>query len=217
MVPEEIAEGLFHWTAVHPEIGIRVHSYYLAKERVVLDPLLPGPRGLVWLKTHGPPEHIILTSRLHSRDSAKLVEAFGCTVWANRKGLFHLAPELGARGFDAGDTLLEGIRAVEIGGLCPDESALVLASVRAAAVGDGVVRSGSGPLTFVEDELLVDDPRDASRVKRELRVAYWRLTEQPWDHLLMAHGEPWLNEGRQALREWARHAQDVGANVHPGE
>jgi hypothetical protein len=201
--PKEIAPDLFHWTAVHPEIGVRVHSYYWSLERVLLDPLLPTPGGMAWLKKHGPPEHIILTNRLHSRHSAKLVAAFDCTVWVNRKGLFHLAPALKARPFDDGDELPGGIRAVEIGILCPDESAVFIPRARAAAVADGVVRRGSGPLTFVSDQLLVDDPRDAPRVKRELKAAYLKLSKEPWDHLLMAHGSPWMNDGREALRAWA--------------
>lgn len=202
--PKEIAEGLFHWAAVHPEIGVTVHSYYWSLGRVLLDPLLPAPGGMAWLKRHGPPEHIILTSRLHSRHSAKLVAAFGCTVWANRKGLLHLAPALKAQPFDSGDTLPGGIRAVEIGVICPDESAVVIPRARAAAVADGVVRRGNGPLTFVSDQLLVDNPRDAPRIKRGLKAAYLKLAKQPWDHLLMAHGRPWVSDGREALRGWAK-------------
>lgn len=201
--PVEIADGLFHWTAVHPEIAVRVHSYYWAPARVVLDPLLPSPRGMEWLKKHGPPEHIVLTNRLHSRHSARLVAEFGCAVWVNRKGLSHLAPALKARPFDDGDTLPGGMRAVEIGVLCPDESAIVIARARAAAVADGVVRYRNGPLTFVSDDLLVDDPRDAPRVKRGLKAAYLRLAKQRWNHLLMAHGSPWMDDGRAALRAWA--------------
>jgi hypothetical protein len=201
--PKEIAPGLFHWTAVHPEIGATVHSYYWFPERVLLDPLLPAPDRLSWLKKHGPPEHIILTNRLHSRHSAKLVTEFGCTVSVNRKGLFHLDPALKAQPFDDGDTLPGDIRAVEIGVLCPDESAVVIPRARAAAVADGVVRRGNGPLTFVSDDLLVDDPHDIPGVKRGLKAAYLKLAEQPWDHLLMAHGTPWINDGREALRVWA--------------
>jgi hypothetical protein len=202
--PKEIAKGLFHWTAVHPDIGVPVHSYYLAPERVLFDPLLPSPVGLAWLKRHGPPEHIVLTNRHHSRHSAKLVAAFGCAVWANRKGLFNLAPALKARPFDDGDTLPGGLRAVEIGVLCPDESAIIIPRVRAVAVADGVVRRGKGPLTFVPDALLVDNPRDAPKVKQGLKAAYAKLARQRWDHLLMAHGTPWMKSGREALRAWAR-------------
>jgi hypothetical protein len=202
--PKEIAPGLFHWTAVHPEIGVRVHSYYLPRERVLLDPLLPGRGGAAWLEEHGPPEHIILTCRLHARHSAKLVAAFGCAVWVNRKGLAHLDRALAARPFDDGDRLPGRIHAVTIGALSPDESALVIPRVRAAAVADGVIRRGNGALTFVPDELLVDDLRDAPRVKRELKAAYRKLARRSWDHLLMAHGNPWMDDGREALRAWAR-------------
>lgn len=202
--PKEIVDGLFHWTAIHPDIRVEVSSYYLPGPRVLIDPLIPSPRGRDWLKKHGPPEHIVLTNRLHSRHSAKLVAAFRCTVWCHRAGLSHLAPELKARPFDPGDELPGGIVAVEIGVLCPDESALHLPLVRAAAVADGVVREGDGPLSFVPDELLVDDPRDAERVRRGLKAAYLRLARRPFDHLLLAHGNPWLQDGRDALRAWAR-------------
>jgi hypothetical protein len=200
---KEIAPGLFHWTAVHPEIRIRVSSYYLPRERVLIDPLLPPRSGIAWLRKHGPPEHVFLTNRLHSRHSARIVEAFGSTVWCNRRGIDHLAPALRARPYDPGDELPGGARALEIGVLGPDESAILLLGVRAAAVADGVVRRGNGPLSFVPDDLLVDDPKDADRVKRGLKAAYQRLAEQDFDHLLLAHGNPWIGDGRMVLREWA--------------
>lgn len=203
-LPKQIARGLFHWTARHPEIRIRVSSYYLARERVLIDPLLPSPGGLEWLKRYGPPEHILLTNRLHERHSARLVAAFGCTVWCPRSGLYDLGPELKARPFAGGDELPGGARAFKIGVLCPDESALLFPRVRAAAVADGVIRDGNGPLAFVPDELLVDVPSQAQRVKRGLKAAYRRLAEEDFEHLLMAHGNPWLHDGRAALRAWAK-------------
>jgi hypothetical protein len=203
MLPRQIVPGLFHWNATHPEIRVRVSSYYLRRERVLIDPLLPSPGGLDWLKRHGPPEHILLTNRLHSRHSARLVAAFGCAVWCHRAGLPHLAPALEARPFAWGDELPGGTRAFPIGVLCPDESALLLPRVRAAAVADGVVRRGNGPLSFVPDELLSDDPSEAERVKRGLKAAYRRLAEEDFDHLLLAHGSPWLHDGRGALHAWA--------------
>jgi len=203
-LPKQIVRGLFHWTARHPEIHIRVSSYYLARERVLIDPLLPSPGGLEWLERHGPPEYILLTNRLHSRHSARLVTAFGCTVWCHRSGLYDLEPELKACPFAADDALPGGVRACEIGILCPDESALLLPRVRAVAVADGVIRDGNGPLSFVPDEFLVDVPSQAQPVKRGLKSAYRRLAEEEFDHLLMAHGNPWLHDGRAALRAWAK-------------
>jgi len=202
---KEILDGLFHWNGAHPAIGIRVSSYYLAPERVLLDPVLPSPSAnrIAWLRKLGPPEHILLTNRLHSRHSEQLVKAFGCTVWCNRAGLHNLAPSLKAHPYDAGDDLPGRVRAVEIGGICPDESAFLIPRVRAAAVADGVIRKGNGPLSFVQDGFLVDDPRDAERVKRELKAAYKRLARRRFEHLLLAHGNPWLHDGRAALRAWA--------------
>ena len=43
----EIAPGLWHWTARREPIGAEVSSYYLALERVILDPMIP-PEGLGW-------------------------------------------------------------------------------------------------------------------------------------------------------------------------
>lgn len=203
-LPKQIVPGLYHWTARHPNIGVAVSSYYLAQERVLIDPLLPSPGGLAWLKKHGPPQAILLTNRLHSRHCARLVAAFGCSVWCHKSGLYNLAPELKARPYAAGDTLPGGARVFEIGVLCPDESALLLPAVRAAAVADGVVRHGSGPLAFVPDELLVDNLSEAGKVKRGLKAAYLRLAREDFDHLLLAHGNPWLKDGRTALQEWAK-------------
>jgi hypothetical protein len=205
-LPKQIVRGLFHWTAVHPQIHIRVSSYYVARERILIDPLLPSPGGLKWLEQHGPPQHIFLTNRLHSRHSAKLVAAFGCMVWCHRLGLYDLEPDLKARPFVPGDTLPGGVRPFKIGILCPDESAFLLPRYRAAAVADGVVREGNGALSFVSDEYLVDDPSQAERVKRGLKTAYRRLAEQDFEHLLMAHGNPWVHDGRDALRAWATEA-----------
>ncbi|HEV8328355.1 MAG TPA: hypothetical protein VGQ08_12810 [Nitrospiraceae bacterium] len=205
-LPKQIVRGLFHWTAVHPQIRIRVSSYYLARELVVIDPLLPSPGGLEWLERHGPPEHIFLTNRLHSRHSATLVAAFGCTVWCHRSGIYDLEPDLKARPFVPGDALPGDVRAFKIGILCPDESALLLPRFRAVAVADGVIRQGNGPLSFVSDDYLVDDPSQAEGVKRGLKAAYRRLAEKDFEHLLMAHGNPWLHDGRRALRAWAKEA-----------
>ena len=71
----EIAPGLWHWTAWRQSIGSDVSSYYLARERVVIDPMIP-PEGVDWFEEHGAPEHAVLSNRHHDRDSWRLREAF---------------------------------------------------------------------------------------------------------------------------------------------
>ncbi len=213
MGPREIRPGLFHWTAVHPEIRIEVSSYWLADAKVLLDPLLPSG-GLDWLREVGPPEHVILTNRLHWRHASEIAGRFGCPVWCNELGLDWLAGRPGrerVRGFRAGRRLPGGIESHPVGVLCPDETALrfELAGAGAClAVADGVVRMdeagrGDEPLVFVPDSLLADDPADVEPVKRGLRQAYRRLCELEWDTLLLAHGLPLVGNGREALRAFA--------------
>jgi hypothetical protein len=197
----EILPGLLHWEAVHPSIRIPVSSYYLEPARMLLDPLVPD-EGLAWFERRGPPRHVLLTNRLHSRESARFVEAFGCEVWSNEAGLDHFGPDgeirdLRVRGFRPGATLPGGVESLEVGVLCPDETAfLVPGAEPALAIADGVVRDGDGPLVFVPDPLLGDDPE---AVKRGLRAAYRRLLALDWDHLLLAHGQPWIRGAHRAL------------------
>jgi hypothetical protein len=213
MDPRPIRPGLYHWTAAHPKIRIEVSSYWLADSRVLLDPLLPRG-GIEWLREVGPPAQVILTNRHHWRHCSEIVGAFGCPVWCNELGLHELDGEPGrerVRGFRAGETLPGGIESHEVGVLCPDETALRFdlgAAGGCLAVADGVVRlgeagRGDGPLVFVPDSLLADQPERVEAVKRGLREAYRRLCELSWDTLLPAHGLPVVGDGKERLRAFA--------------
>jgi hypothetical protein len=102
--------------------------------------------------------------------------------------------------FDSGDELPGGIVVHEVGAICPDESALHIPKRRALALADGAVRmEPEGPLAFVPDQLM-DDPE---RTKEGLRASYRRLAELDFEHLLLAHGAPFVGDGREALRAFA--------------
>jgi hypothetical protein len=195
----QLLPGVVHWMAKHPNIGLDVSSYLLTESGVALDPLIP-PDGLDWFEEHGvPPREIVLTNRHHLRDSLAFVERFGCGVHASRPGMHEFTPEDGVVPFEFGTTLAGGIVAHEVGVLCPDETALEIPGVRALAVADGVI-SYDG-LRFVPDHLLGDEPE---AIKRGLLARYAQLAEDiDFDHLLLAHGEPVVGNGRQALRDFA--------------
>ena len=196
----EILPGLFHWMAVHPKIHIDVSSYWWRDQRVLLDPLLPA-EGIGAF--HGrDPEHVILTNRHHWRHSSELVKTLGCTVWCNEEGLHEFTHGEVARGFRAGEELPGGIQSHPVGVLCPDETALWLPlGGGVLAVADGVVRDHGGPLVFVPDPLLGDDP---VQIKKGLRAAYAGLCARlEFDTLLPAHGLPIMGGARQALRAFA--------------
>lgn len=197
---DELASGLWHWTAQHPRIGHDVHSYFLEPERIAIDPLLPPEDGTQWFADRDAPvEHVLLTNRHHDRDAWKLRDAFGCEVHCVSNGVHELAGRGPVTAFEFGDELPGGIVAYEVGAICPDETALHIPAHNALAVADGVVNwPGSDGLTFVPDSLM-DEPE---RTKAGLRDAYRRLLELDFDRLLLAHGEPVVSGGRQTLAEF---------------
>jgi hypothetical protein len=195
----EILPGIFHWTVVHPKIKIEVSSYYAAIAGVLIDPLIPA-EGLDWFRGRGEPREIVITNRHHYRHSAEFEQAFGCTVWCNEAGLHEFTHGERVQGFEWGRRFAGGIESHAVGVLCPDETALRIPGEEAAlAVADGVVRDGAGPLAFVPDVLLGDEPET---IKRGLKQAYTRLLELDFEHLLLAHGQPWVGEAKAALREF---------------
>jgi hypothetical protein len=195
---EEIATGLWHWTARHPKIHIEVSSYYVPEDGLLLDPLAPA-EGLDRLEELGRPREIMLSNRHHWRGCSTLIERFGCTVRAPRVGMHEFGPGQPVEPYDFGDSLLGGAVTIhEVDAICPDESALHIPSVSALAVADGVIHYGG--LGFVSDDLM-DDPEDT---KVALKEAYSRLAaELEFEHLLTAHGAPVVGGAREALREFA--------------
>ena len=197
---EEIAPGLWHWTARHPLIHRNVSSYYLIRERVLLDPLMPA-RGARWFRERdAPPEHVVLTNRHHDRHSWKLHDEFGCEVHCIDVGVGELEGRGPVTPFHFGDELPGGIIVHEVGAISPDETALHIPAHRALACADGVVRMSGPDLEFVPDSLM-DDPE---HTKAGLLYRYRGLLELDFEHLLLAHGKPVVATGKQALAEFVR-------------
>lgn len=198
---KEILPGVWHWTSVHERIQVEVSSYYLAAAGVLIDPTTPA-EGLDWFRQHAAPKHVLLTNRHHYRHSGRYVEAFGCVVWCNELGMHEFARGERVEPFEPGDTLPGDVLAVEIDAICPDETALYVRVAQGAmAFADGLTRDGGGPLSFVPDEYMGDDAED---VKVGLKAAFRRVVaEHDFDHLLLAHGHPWIGGGREALRRFA--------------
>ncbi|MGE5636546.1 MAG: hypothetical protein ACM3UV_06365 [Nocardioidaceae bacterium] len=200
---EEILPGVWHWSRFHERIRQPVHSYYLSRARVVIDPMVPE-EGLEWFVEAGDhrPGRVLLSIRHHYRQAGEFVRRFGIPVLCNEAGLheFEGGPEV--HGFAVGDELAPGVIARELDAICPDETALHALEERTMSIGDAAVRvSPDGELRFVPDSLLGDDPE---AVKQALRAALRRLcSEYEFDALLPAHGEPIVSGGREALARLA--------------
>lgn len=197
----EVLPGVYHWTAVHPNIHIEVSSYWLQDAGVLIDPLLPPDRGIDWFaKRSSAPAAIVLSNRHHYRNSDEFVRAHGARVLCPRAGLHEFAGHDEVAPYDPGEQLPGGLVAIEIGGLCPDENALHLPATRALFLADGVVRGAQdrGAIGFVPDALMDDPPE----TKRQLLEAYGRvLHEFDFEHVLLAHGGPLIGDGRVRLQE----------------
>lgn len=198
-VIEEIIPGVLHWTAFRDTIGTDVHCYAVPESRVLIDPLVPDA-GLDWFEQHGPPERILLTNRHHYRDSGRFTDRYGCRILCQRDGLHEFEGGPAVKGFSFGDQVAPGITAERVAVLTPEETAFHIASAGALSFADAIVRDEDGPLRFVSDHLLGDDP---VAIKSGLRESFRALLELDFDSILLAHGPPVVGGGKEALREFA--------------
>ncbi len=139
----EVVPGLWHWTALHEKIRIPVHSYYLAPARVLIDPMTPA-EGLDAFEELGAPRHVLLTNRHHYRHSGRFADTFGAVVRCHSAGLHEFTGGEAVEPFEFGDELPGGILALEVGALCPEETALLIEAVGGSGGGAGAGRSAGG-------------------------------------------------------------------------
>jgi hypothetical protein len=190
---DEIAPGIRHWKAVHPNLGVEVSAYWLPDLKLLLDPIaVPGEVEDV--------DHILLSCRHHMRDCLTAAERLGATISAPRTGMHDYPDDTPIQPYDFGEPLLDGaVIPHEVGALSPDETALHIPSVNALEVADGAIRYGED-LHFVPDQYMDDPETDKPAIRRGLgRLA----DELDFDVLLLAHGTPYATGGRDALRRFA--------------
>ena len=196
---KEVIPGVWHWTAFHEGIGFDVSSYMVERAAALIDPMLPED-GVEAFRGREP-EVILLTNRHHYRHSDRFVEEFGCPVLCHEAGLHEFEGGPPVRGFAFGDDVADGILALEVGVLTPEETAFHIdAGPRALAFGDALVNVPDTGLSFVPDEYMGKDPEE---VKEGLRDAFRRLLAHDFDALLVAHGMPVPARGKAALLQFA--------------
>lgn len=208
---KEILPGVFHWKTFHEGIQAYVHSYYInaTDPPVLIDPRVPA-QGIEWFAARGAPRHAYLTNRHHYRHSGCFATRYGVQVWCHRDGLHEFSHGEKVRGFSHGKRLPGGILALKVGALCPEETALYFpGNGGLLSVGDAIVRQ-RGRLGFVPDAFMGDDPQG---VKRGLQKAFFRhVREREFDHLLFAHGVPWIGGAKDGL---AKFLEAVGRRLQP--
>jgi hypothetical protein len=190
---EEITPGIRHWSAVHPNIGWVVSSYWLPGLRVLLDPLeVPEEVEDV--------DAIVLSNRHHRRSAFEARERFGAVVRVPRLGLHEFAADDPVEPYDFGEPLAGGaITPHQVTELWPDDGALHIPALDALAIADTVLNEDDR-LQFMPDVCF----DDAAAERDSIREGLARLAEElDFTHLLLAHGAPLVGDGRQRLREFA--------------
>jgi hypothetical protein len=189
---QEITPGIRHWSAVHPNLGMEVSSYWLPELRVLLDPLaVPAEVDEI--------DEIVLSNRHHKRDAFEARERFGAALRVPRSGLHDFGDDDPVEPYDYGEALGGGaITPYLVTDLWPDDGVLHISSLSALAIADTVINDNLR-LEFVPDRYM----GDADAEKRAIREGLTRLADElEFSHLLLAHGPPIPDEGPARLRDF---------------
>ena len=189
---DQIAEGLWRWTAPHPEWTPDedwpevVGCVYLegADAVLLIDPLIPAEtvdreRFLAALDRDvaqaSRPLVLLRTVHWHSRSIDELAARYGGTVWSPESG----APPAGVQAIDARRA---------------DETLFFLTEHQALVAGDVLLGDDAGGIRVCPDSWL---PKDVSPA--EFREQLRPLLDLPIERILVSHGDPVLSGGRDAL------------------
>lgn len=181
MTVDELAPGLWRWTAPHPgwragddwEPDVGCVYYEAPAATVLIDPLVPPERERFFealdrdVARRGLPVTVLLTVPRHSRSAAELVERYGATDEVPREIQPFALPA-----FD------------EIVWWLPEAATLV--------VGESLF-GGDGTLTLCPETWVSGERREM------LRSSLRPLLDLPVERVLVSHGEPVLAGGRTAL------------------
>jgi hypothetical protein len=208
--PEQLADGLWRWTARHPEwhpgeFGSEVASFALraGTETVLIDPLLPPDADPVLdliERELGDRLAILITIPYHVRSSEAIRDRFRgrveTIIWGHQACRKRLADGAGFRAFEPGDALPAGASAHRIGKPRRFETPIHLPSHGALVFGDAVAEV-DGDLR-VWSERSVD--AEVVRFYRErFNPTLEPLLDLDFDCVLVTHGRPVLENGRAEL------------------
>lgn len=198
-----IDEGLWRWTAFHPEWKEEVGSVYVetADGVVLIDPILPRDEPeRFWraldrdVERVGGDVHVLVTVFWHARDTRVLVERYAARVWAPSRGRQAIARRAGVvtDPYRPGEPLPGGIEAFPSGRGA--EVVFWLPAHRALVPGDVLMGAENGGIRLCPASWLPEGATPET-VARTLAP----LVDLPVERVLVSHGEPILEDGRAAL------------------
>ena len=199
---EQLADGLWRWTARHPEWhpgqwGSEVASFAVDAGDVMLliDPLVEAADQLDAIASK--PVAILITIPYHVRSAEPLSERYDATIYGHKAVTDRL--ETAKRFRDIGGELPGGARAYAIGKPRRYEMPIHLPSHKALATGDALVTTLEGDLRIWHWREPVDEKR--TRWYRDtFNPTLQPLLELDLERILVTHGPPIVSYGSAALQ-----------------
>jgi hypothetical protein len=198
----ELTEGLWRWTARHPEWhpgqwGSEVACFAVDAGDVMLlvDPLVDAPDQLDAIVNK--PVAILITIPYHARSAETLSEHYDATIYGHKAVTNRL--ESAKRFKEIDGELPGGARAYPIGKPRRHEMPIHLPSHKALAFGDAFVTTLEGDLRIWHWR----DRLDADRIRwyrERFNPTIEPLLELDLERILVTHGPPILSYGSAALQ-----------------
>jgi glyoxylase-like metal-dependent hydrolase (beta-lactamase superfamily II) len=191
----EIVPGIHTWSLFSNERGTAFNGFAVETSdgTVLVDPVDPAEEEWSSLDNLAPYIGVYLTNRNHSRAAAEFRSRYGTPVRIHGADAEQAEVEADET-LDGGETVAGEIELVGVPGKSPGELALFVPGKRALIVGDLVIGVPGGALSTYPEEAL-DDPD-------ELRRSAANLLDLDFEALLLCDGEPFLREGKDALRRF---------------
>ena len=199
----EIDAGLWRWTGYHEEWKEDVGSVFCKTDDgvVVVDPLVPPEDAeRFWraldrdVRRVGGQAHVLVTVFWHVRSTAALVERYSARVWALSTSRAAVERRSGVVTdvFRPGDDLPGGIEAFR--SARRTEVVFWIPRHRALVPGDILLGDGTGGVRMCPESWLSDTSGHP-----ELAASLRPLLDLPVRRILVSHGDPVLENGRDAL------------------
>ena len=190
---EQVAPGLRRWSAWHPEWRQEVGSVAVdtSDGLVLIDPTDPPPE----VRT---PQHVLVTVFWHARSGGELGAEH---VWAHTRGVRKLKNRgvVVTEAFEKEPALPGGIKAFptaregEVVYWLPQQKALV--------VGDVLLGAGAKPHATSEPLRLAPENWLEGATTKQLVKSLLPLLDLPVERILVSHGDPVLQGGKDVLRQ----------------
>jgi hypothetical protein len=209
--PKRLADGLWRWTARHPEwhpgeFGKEVASFAAATDDdlLLIDPLLPpDPQPIIDLidELAGARLTILISIPYHVRSSEELWRRYrdrtDCAMWGHAACKKRLGDRAGFREIELGVPLPTGVSAHAIGRPRRQETPFYIPSQRALVFGDAVAEVDGRLRVWSTGKV---DDRRARWYRERFNPTLEPLLELDFDRVLVTHGQPVLADGRAELR-----------------